>query len=96
MDSNVLAPSFPQNVAVEAIDETSLNVTWLPPSPANGKIKFYQVFYDENMQFAIHNLTKNVTTRGTELSAVITELTPYSTYTVTVGRMLYLRLTVHV
>ena len=72
-------------MAVVAIDDTRLTVTWDSPSPANGIIKYYQVFYEEGLKFATHNLTKNVTSSGAQRSVDITELTPYTSYTVTVS-----------
>ena len=96
MALSLLAPSVPRNVSVVAIDDTRLKVTWFPPSPSNGIIASYQIFYEERLKFSIHNLTRNVTSRGPELSAVIPELTAFTNYTVAVSIRLYLLLDIHV
>ena len=55
------------------------------PAVANGTIEVYQIFYEGSTKFAI---TRNITTRsGTQLSVLITNLTPDTTYTVTVSVM---------
>lgn len=80
------APSAPRHVLVMAIDDKSLTVTWLPPSPANGKIEFYQVFYEESTKFSIYNFTRNLrlTINGSDRSAMLTGLSPFTEYTVAV------------
>jgi hypothetical protein len=78
------APSIPRNVSGFARDDASLHVIWLPPSPANGIVDFYQIFYEEGVKFSIHNLTGNVTTADSSLSAVITQLSAFTNYTIAV------------
>ena len=72
-------------MAVVAIDDTRLTVTWDSPTAATGIIKYYQVFYDESLKFATHNLTRNVTSSGLQQSVDITELTAYTSYTIVVS-----------
>ena len=84
----VSAPSAPLRVSAMAIDNTSLKVIWEAPAVVNGIIEVYQIFYEESTKFAINKLTRNITTRsGTQLSVLITNLTPDTTYTVTVSVM---------
>ena len=72
-------------MAVVAIDDTRLTVTWDSPAAANGIIKYYQVFYEESLKFSTDNLTRNVTSSGPQQSVDITELTAYTSYTVVVS-----------
>jgi protein tyrosine phosphatase len=78
------APSIPLNVVVVAIDDTRLQVTWDEPSAANGIIMYYQVLYVESSKFDVHNLTRNLTSSGQQLSVDIMGLTAYTSYTVAV------------
>jgi hypothetical protein len=78
------APSAPRNVSVKPVDDTRLEVMWSLPTPANGNIKFYQVFYEESAKFSVHNLTRNVTTSHSKRSAILTDLIAFTNYTVAV------------
>jgi hypothetical protein len=77
------APSAPIQVSTLATTDTSLKVSWKAPVVANGIIYSYQIFYKKRT-FSMFDFTRNVTTSGTSLSAIITNLTPNTTYTVTV------------
>ncbi|CAD6201388.1 GSCOCT00000191001.2-RA-CDS [Cotesia congregata] len=68
------APTAPQNVKVISITNSSLFVTWDPPSAMNGVLLYYEVHFNGNTQ-KVEDSTTNV---------LLKDLMSYKNYTITV------------
>ena len=75
-----VGPTRPQHVNVSAINSTSLYVTWQPPQEKNGKILRYVIYY----RGAKSDIEFLIITTASEQQKVITNLKPYTNYSVQV------------
>ncbi|XP_012155475.1 neogenin isoform X4 [Ceratitis capitata] len=75
-EENISGP--PRNVDGHATSEREIFVKWDPPTVTNGEILKYRIYYSENDSGA------EMYYDSTSLSAVISELRPYTDYTITV------------
>ncbi|XP_067629929.1 neogenin isoform X6 [Eurosta solidaginis] len=75
-EENIAGP--PRNVEGHATSEREIFVKWDPPTVTNGEISKYRIYYSENESGAemYHD--------STSLSAVLSELRPYTDYTIAV------------
>ena len=78
-----LAPiSPPENIICSSVEARSLNVSWdeVPCSEQNGPIAGYLLYYTNTTFYDTINIA-----RGENRSYTLTELRPYTNYTVTVS-----------
>lgn len=74
-EENIAGP--PQNVKGYAISEREIFINWNPPAVTNGNITQYRIYYAENEGAEMY-------ADSTFLSVKLTDLRPYTEYTVTV------------
>ena len=74
--------SPPENIIFSSVQARSINISWdeVPPSGQNGPITGYLLYYTNT----IFSDTINITGRKNR-SYILTELRPYTNYTVTVS-----------
>ena len=74
--------SSPENITFSSVEARSLSVSWdeVPPSGQNGSITGYLLYYTNTTFSDTINITG-----GENRSYTLTELRPYTNYTVTVS-----------
>lgn len=74
-EENIAGP--PQNVKGYAVSEREIYIDWNPPTVTNGNITKYRIYYAEDDGAEMY-------TDSTSLTVTLTDLRPYTEYTVTV------------
>ena len=69
-----LASSSPLNINATTLSATVVQVSWNPPDMLNGIIRYYTVIY------GIDGSSETAELNSTGVSAVVTDLDPYTTY----------------
>ena len=72
---------MPINLLVEAINATSVNLTWDEPSTSNGMVRNYTITILDDVM----NVVQNQTVSNSVMMSVITQLTPNTYYVVNVS-----------
>ena len=83
-------PTQPRNFQLTPVEESStqLQAMWLPPEPANGEIIAYTIYcrisleqmYEEQRPEMENIFTEQFSNDGSELSAMINGLLPFTNY----------------
>ena len=73
---NILGPSNPQNVKVQATSSVSIRVTWDEPAVPNGIIKEYIISYGKSKDYQGHERTVT----GNTMERVLDGLDKFTTY----------------
>ncbi|XP_055528945.1 Ig-like and fibronectin type-III domain-containing protein 1 [Wyeomyia smithii] len=92
LDNIQRLPSEPQSVAVEALTERSLQVSWSPPERLAKTVKYYQINATKLHSFDqdfLANATKDsmlsIQVSSDQGSVIVSDLDPFTMYTITVS-----------
>ena len=70
-----IAPNPPQNISASAVNSTTAEITWNPPSITNGILCYYTVVYgsDDDMEMMKVN--------SSDVTVLVSGLNPFTNYT---------------
>ena len=71
----ILAPNSPINISASAVNYTTVEVTWDPPSITNGILRYYTVVYGSSDDMEVMEVNSS------DVTVLVSGLDPFTNYT---------------